>query len=97
MSIFRTDDPGVLPLATMALEAEGIEYAVRNAGKADSLQWQMSQPPTNRPVVLEIVVAGDTAAKARDLVVDSRALRLRFRVARAGRTARPGRTGDDPP
>lgn len=70
VSIFRTDDPGVLPLATMALEAEGIDYAVRNAGKADSLQWQMSQQPTNRPVVLEIVVTSDIAAKARDLVVD---------------------------
>jgi hypothetical protein len=70
VSIFKTEDPGVLPLATMALDAEGIAYAVRSAGKADTLQWTISQKPTNRPVVMEIVVARDVAFKARDLVVD---------------------------
>lgn len=70
VSIFKTEDPGVLPLATMALEAEGIEYSVRSAGKVDTLQWTISQKPTNRPVVMEIVVTPDVAAKARDLVVD---------------------------
>jgi hypothetical protein len=70
VSIFKTEDPGVLPLATMALDAEGIAYSVRSAGKADTLQWTISQRPTNRPVVMEIVVARDVAAKARDLVVD---------------------------
>lgn len=70
VSIFKTDDPGVLPLATMALEAEGIEYSVHNAGKNDSLEWQMSQQPTNRPVVMEILVTSDVAARARDLVAD---------------------------
>jgi hypothetical protein len=70
ISIFKTDDPGVLPLATIALDAEGIAYSVRSAGKTDTLQWTISQEPTNRPVVMEIVVAPDVAAKARDLVVD---------------------------
>ena len=70
VAIFKTEDPGVLPLATMALEAEGIDYAIRSAGKADTLQWIMSQQPTIRPRVLEIVVAQDVAARARDLVVD---------------------------
>jgi hypothetical protein len=70
VSIFRTEDPGVLPLATMALDAEGIAYSVRSAGKADTLQWTIAQKPTNRPVVMEIVVARDVAVKARDLVVD---------------------------
>lgn len=70
VSIFRTDDPGVLPLATMALDAEGIAHSVRSAGKADTLQWTISQKPTNRPVVMEILVAPDVAAKARDLVID---------------------------
>src|SRR6187455_1128442 len=70
VSIFKTEDPGVLPLATMALEAEGIDYYIRSAGKVDTLQWLMSQPPTNRPRVLEIVVAPDVATRARDLVVD---------------------------
>ncbi len=60
----------MLPLATIALDAAGIEYAVRSVGKADTMQWAMSQTPTIRPVVMEIVVTRDVAAQARDLVVD---------------------------
>ena len=70
VQVFRTDDPALLPLATMALEGEGIEYRVRHAGTEDSYEWQMSQTPTTRPVVVEIVVASDVAARARDLLVD---------------------------
>jgi len=70
VQVFRTDDPALLPLATMALDGEGIEYQVRHAGTEDSFEWQMSQTPTTRPVVVEIVVAGDVAARARDLLVD---------------------------
>ena len=70
VSVFKTSDPGLLPLATMALEGEGIEYFVKNAGKSDSLQWMMSQDPTNRPIAVEILVGSDVAAKARDLLVD---------------------------
>lgn len=68
--VFTTDDPAVLPLATMALDAEGIDYVVKSAGKADTMQWAMSQTPTIRPVVMEIVVTGDVAARARDVVAD---------------------------
>jgi hypothetical protein len=70
VSVFKTSDPGVLPLATMALESEGIEYFVKHAGKSDSLEWMMSQGPTIRPIVVEIMVGSDVAAKARDLLVD---------------------------
>ena len=70
VAVFKTSDPAVLPLATMALDGEGIAYLVRNAGKNDSMRWMMSQDPTNRPMVIEIVVASDVAAKARDLLVD---------------------------
>ena len=70
VSVFKTDDPAVLPLATMALEGEGIEYFVKHAGKSDSLQWMMSQDPTTRPIAVEIWVASDVAAKARELLVD---------------------------
>lgn len=70
VQVFRTDDPALLPLATMALDGEGIEYQVRHAGTEDSFEWQMSQTPTTRPVVVEIVVASDVAARARDLLVD---------------------------
>ena len=70
VSVFKTSDPGVLPLATMALEGEGIEYFVKNSGKSDSLEWMMSQDPTSRPMVVEIMVGSDVASKARDLLVD---------------------------
>lgn len=70
VSIFKTDDPAVLPLATMALESEGIQHFVKSEGKADSLNWQMSQTPTNRPMVMEILVASDDADRARDLLKD---------------------------
>jgi hypothetical protein len=70
VQVFRTDDAALLPLATMALESEGIQYQVRHAGTEDSYEWQMSQTPTTRPMVVEIVVASDVAARARDLLVD---------------------------
>jgi hypothetical protein len=70
VSVFKTDDSGLLPLATMALDAEGIEHVVRNAGKFDTLQWTLSQKPTSRPIVVEIVVAKADAARARDLLAD---------------------------
>lgn len=70
VQVFRTDDPALLPLAQIALDGEGIEYRVRHVGKQDSFEWQMSQTPTTRPVVVEIVVASDVAARARDLLVD---------------------------
>lgn len=89
VSVFRTDDPAVLPLATIALEAEGIEYEVRDADKQDSYEWQMSQPSTTLPRVMEIVVASDVAAKARDLLVDLE----RSPSAAAGAGVPPG----DPP
>ena len=92
VSVFRTDDPAVLPLATMALEAEGIEYQVRNAGKADSFDWQMSQTPTSRPQVLEIVVASDVAARARDLLAD-----LQNSGGQAAGAAAPAAIPQDPP
>lgn len=70
VSVFKTEDPGLLPLAQIALESAGIEYQARSAGKADNLQWTLSQKPTNRPVVLEIMVAHDVADQARDLLAD---------------------------
>ena len=70
VSVFKTSDPGLLPLATMALEGEDIEYFVKNSGKSDSLQWMMSQDPTTRPMVVEIMVGSDVASKARDLLID---------------------------
>ena len=70
VSVFKTDDAAILPLATMALDAEGIPYILKHAGKVDSLDWMMSQSPTNRAVVMEIVVGSDAAAKAREVLAD---------------------------
>src|SRR5688500_18858484 len=68
--VFTTDDAAVLALASMALENEGIEYQVKHAAKADSMNWLMGQPPTTRPVVLDIFVAPDVAARAKELLSD---------------------------
>ena len=68
--VFTTDDAAVLPLATMALETESIAYQVKHAGKADSMNWLMGQTPTTRPVVLDIFVAPDVAARAKEILAD---------------------------
>ena len=70
VSVFKTADPGLLPLVRIALESAGIEYQERSSGKVDNLQWTLSQKPTTRPVVMEIFVASDAAAQARDLLAD---------------------------
>lgn len=70
ISVFKTDDAALMPLATLALEEAGIEYAVRHSGKDDSLEWMGSQSPTTVPQVLEIVVTPDVASRARDLLMD---------------------------
>lgn len=70
VSVFRTDDPGLLPLAEIALQQEGIEYATREAGNVDSMKWTLSEPPTTRPSVVEILVADPWAPAARDLLAD---------------------------
>ena len=70
ISVFKTDDPGLLPLAKIALESAGIEYEARSAGKVDNMQWTLSQKPTNRPSVMEILVASDVAAQATELLAD---------------------------
>ena len=70
VSVFKTEDPGLLPLAKIALESAGIEYQARSSGKVDNLQWTMSQAPTNHPFVIEILVAGDEASRASDLLAD---------------------------
>ena len=75
VSVFRTGDPGLLPLATMALDEAGIEYLLRHAGKSDSFDWMMSQTPTNRPIDQEILVTSDVADQARALLGDLSSVR----------------------
>lgn len=65
VSVFRTDEPGGMPLATMALDDAGIEYGIRPANGGDP-RWrrQLFCMPG------DIVVRASDAEKARDLLVD---------------------------
>jgi hypothetical protein len=92
--VFTTDDAAVLPLATMALETEGIAFQVKHAGKADSMNWLMGQTPTTRPVVLDIFVAPDAAARAKELLAD---LSSQPAQAVAAAQSAPLADGSDPP
>ena len=70
-SVFETTDPAVLPLATMALEQQGIEYTVRGGGTLDALRL----PPDGLDLAKSdathaIVVRKEDAVRARDLLAD---------------------------
>jgi hypothetical protein len=68
VTVFRTADPGAIPLAELALEGEGIEYQVRNQPRDSLLQALGSQPSSVGPI--EIVVYADVADVARELLSD---------------------------
>jgi hypothetical protein len=71
VSVFQTEDPGALALATLALEGEGIEYVVKRVGTAQALGWreQFGASP-DLEVPAEIVVPTSDADKARNLLAD---------------------------
>ena len=92
--VFTTDDPAVMPLAEMALEGEGIQFRVHSAGKHDTYEWLMGQTPTSRPVVLDLFVAPDSAARAKELLAD---LAARPAEAAAAAQSLPLAEGIDPP
>ncbi len=69
--VFETTDPAVLPLATLALDQQGIEYTIRGAGTLDALRL----PPDGLDVARsdakhEIVVRHEDAGRARELLAD---------------------------
>ena len=68
--VFKTDDPGLLPLAEATLQTAGIEFQAKSFGKIDNLSWTLSQSPTNRPFVIEIWVSSEDADKAHELLAD---------------------------
>jgi hypothetical protein len=71
VSIFRTADEGLLPLATLALESAGIEFAVRKVGLSDVFGASHPTPGySSTGMAVEVYVLEDDAARARDLVVD---------------------------
>jgi len=70
-SVFETTDAAALPLATIALEQQGIEYAVRGGGTLDALRL----PPDGLDLAKSdathaIVVRKEDAVRARDLLAD---------------------------
>lgn len=70
-SVFETTDPAALPLATMALEEQGIEYTVRREGTLDALRYPAGALDLARSDAShEILVRREDAARARDLLAD---------------------------
>ncbi len=71
VSVFETTEAGLLPLARVALEQEGIDYAVQNRGIADQIlgrRSSMTVGETDPPLV--IVVRPEDEARARDVLRD---------------------------
>jgi processive 1,2-diacylglycerol beta-glucosyltransferase len=74
-SVFETTDPAALPLATMTLEEQGIEYTVRREGSLDALRYPAGALDLARSdATHEILVRREDAARARDLLDDLGAL-----------------------
>ena len=73
VSVFRATDPGVLPLASMALDEAGIDYVVARGQISGVIVGQRSDISSASPVeesAIEILVAAENEARARDLLVD---------------------------
>jgi hypothetical protein len=97
-SVFETTDPAVLPLATIALEQQGIEYAVRGAGSLDALRL----PPAGLDLAKSdathvIVVRQQDAVRARDLLADLASADVSGRVALGTPPPAPAASGDVSP
>lgn len=71
VAVFRTTEPGLLPLAKMALEQEEIEYDVRDAGLNDQLVgYRQASGSSTIDIPLEILVRTEDAGRARELLSD---------------------------
>jgi hypothetical protein len=71
--VFQITDGAILPLATMALEDAGIEYAIRSANVLiPGVRGGFGPDHTgfDKLVPGEILVRADDAVRARDLLVD---------------------------
>jgi hypothetical protein len=70
-TVFETADPALLPLATMTLDEQGIEYTVQGQGSLDALRYPPDVPDLARSDASHrIVVRKEDAARARELVAD---------------------------
>ncbi len=71
VSVFRTSDHALLPLATMALDGEHIAHVVRRPAEIGIAAVLRSDMPfVDAGVVAEILVRGEDAARARDVLAD---------------------------
>ena len=70
MSVFETSDEALLPLATMALEGERVEYVVWRPPGIGWLGSRSEMPFIDTGVRAVILVRSDDAARARDVLAD---------------------------
>ena len=71
VSVFRTTDAGLLPLAELALRGEFIEYTVRRFSADVRRAYGVNVTDFNNPLdPAEIVVASPDARRARDVLAD---------------------------
>jgi hypothetical protein len=70
-SVFDIRDGAIVPLATMALESAGIEYAIRAANVIiPGVTRGSEHTGYDKLVPGQILVRADDAARARDLLAD---------------------------
>ena len=68
--VFRTMEPGLLPLATLALEEQGIEFVSRLSGSDALTAGGVAYRGTTPEAPVEILVRTEDAAAASDLLRD---------------------------
>lgn len=71
VGVLRTAEPGLLPLAKMALDQAGIPFVVtERGGTIIQLGFAPESPASAPPIAFEILVNEQDAPQARDLVAD---------------------------
>ena len=71
VKVFEADQPGLLALATMALDEADIEYLVRNVREPDVITGGgIRRVSTDLGLVKRVFVRGDDEARARDRLAD---------------------------
>jgi processive 1,2-diacylglycerol beta-glucosyltransferase len=70
VSVFRTNEPGLLPLARLALEQEQIEHDIRDPGLTHQLVgYRQASGSSAIDTPLEILVRAEDAERARALLI----------------------------
>jgi hypothetical protein len=71
VSVFRTSNHALLPLATMALDGERIAYMVRQPREiGPAAVFRSDMPFIDTGIAVEVFVGAEDAAKARELLAD---------------------------